>query len=810
MIHHPRHAPFACLLVAVLAAMGPQTGSVAQFPPPTTEVTAEHPLFLFAAPVAAGADGSPSPLSTLDAWSALDPALQPFSALLLTTAARDARTLVDVFLAVLPGLQEAGVPVWLRLPAEPLAARIEPAALEDLLDRFTTVRGVEFAGLRFNRYAAPEGDAPDVILRHQWAGAMAESAARYGRLVQLPFEGLDGARLMANTNALGLREKLRACAPYVVPTVLHRGPQTIPATMAALGLWLEGGAGQWGVQPDLRWHRDAAFGELGEFGRGDAPAPPTLYRAMAFNGAMAGARVYAFPEPGHLWFGAQATVWADVIAPLLHELLDGGAIAREEFVRRQATAAYQLNAVAAPPDFLPALRDLDAVHHVGTLIHAAYGVERAGLIPELVPNRDDRYWIPLLSPDAPVAAVAGFARVLRSGESTGPEGWENTLDPLYTSAGSGEAYVARVGRAYFVMHSRENVPGAQAFTLPAVPAPVRGLTATREGGGVQLAWPFREGDVSYTVLRRSGEGSPPRVLVRGLADRRFTDLEAPADQTHIYAVTALTSDTEALSGAVAPWEYRVISAVESRVAEEARLTPVLATVAATPLAEVVPAAVSAPLPLWPPAEPMDAAREAAALAIALQLDALDRALAAGDARAAAAVYAEDYADPQGWGNDYVLRAWQWLFERTGNARLHRQSRAWDFIAFDTLGEVELRGFARVTAEALTDASGTTAGVPIAMPRTDDDVVLRWAQRGGAWRIVRANPAFPNLRDLLADAAGPYAGLGPGPDTPGGGTVGATPPPQVDTGPPPTLDVLRLPAPESPAPPPEPESPEPIE
>jgi hypothetical protein len=794
---HPALRP--CLAWATTLLWLVPTAASAQYPPPTTEISAERPLFLFAAPVGAGPDGAPSAAALIQAWSTLDAELQPFSALALRSAARDARTLLDLYLAVLPALQEAGVPVWIPLPAEPAGARVEAAALEDLFDRFTVLRGVELDGLRFNAYAPPGGDGQLVELRHAWVAAMLESAARFGRLALLPFEGLDGARLIANDNAAGLREKMRACAPYVVPTALQRGPHTLPAGMAALGLWLEGHAAQWGVAPDLHWHRDARFGDLGIFGEVPGAVPGGLYRAMALNGAMTGARVYRFDAPDDLWFGARPAVWQDHLAPLLRDLVDGAIIAREEFVRRQAPVAYQLNAVAIPPDFLPALRDLDAAHDVGALIQAAYGVERGGQIPELVPNRSDRYWIPLLSPQAGGDTLAAFGRVLRSGEAVGPEGWDHLLDPLYTAAGSGEAFVARVGRAYFVLHSRENIPGAQGFTLPAVPAPVRGLTATREAGVVVLAWPFREGDVSYTVWRRDGTGGPARQLARGLADRRFEDPDAPADQTHVYAVTALTSETEPYTGAVNPWEYRAISAVESRIAEEAVLTPVLATVGATPLVEVVPATVSEALPLWPPAQALDPAREAAVAAISAQVEALDRAVALGDARAATAVYAEDYTDPQGWGVDYVLRAWQWLFERGAKARLHRQARAWDWDSLETSGEVGLRLYLRVDAEALTDPSGQLAGIPIALPRGASEVTLRWAQRGGVWRVLRSEPAFPNLRDLLADLAGPYAGLPPGPDAPGGGGTATVPTSDIDLGPAPVPDVTRLPAP---GPPPE--------
>lgn len=60
--------------------------------------------------------------------------------------------------------------------------------------------------------------------------------------------------------------------------------------------------------------------------------------------------------------------------------------------------------------------------------------------------------------------------------------------------------------------------------------------------------------------------------------------------------------------------------------------------------------------------------------------------------------------------------------------------------------------------------GERADIPIRLPRTDSsEILFTFTHPDNIWRIVRTDPAFPNLRDLLSYLTGPSPALAPGPD-----------------------------------------------
>src|SRR5690606_11935026 len=151
------------------------------------------------------------------------------------------------------------------------------------------------------------------------------------------------------------------------------------------------------------------------------------------------------------------------------EVIDKAVIARREFVARRAQVGFQLTPSATPEDFHLNLKDIDGVFDEGNLMRAAYGLPRPGQIAELVPDRGDLYWIPLLSPHAAGAPLESFKKIFVAGGVFHAAAWEQALAPFRQPHGTGDAFVTEVGRGIFVMNSQENIRARQPFTIAGVP-----------------------------------------------------------------------------------------------------------------------------------------------------------------------------------------------------------------------------------------------------------------------------------------------------------------------------------------------------
>ena len=732
----------------------------AAYPPLGVEIKAEHPLILFGVDTSqSGAEGPAA--AVLKAFQDLPPFFQPFSALILDAPVSSPER-PTAYTAMLPAIQDAHVPVALTLYSRARPQRYAPAALEELLRAFTEVKGVYISGVDFDVYPWPPervNEADPVVL---WLAEVIEVAAKYGRFTALALDGLNWPRAMANVQAAPLITKMRQCRAYVIPLSLERGDHHLARLGAAMGIWLEGTAAQWGVASDSRWYQDAGFMGRNLFGQGGvAEAPAHVYRAMMMNGAMTGASVYAFVRPEDLWRGVKSVYWKEAIAPTLELLIENALIAREDFVRAKTPVAYQLSSAITPKDFHVNLRDIDPVLDEGNLIRAAYGVQRPGQIPELIPNSSRCFRIPMISYHAGEAVRSQFQQVFQAGQVPNAEAWTSQLAPYFPPLETGEAFVAEVGRGLFLMNTAENTDAVQRFSLAAAPSPITGITAVRQAGGILLTWPFREGDVSYRVFRKTPQEASFQEIAAGLDQREFLDPAIAADSAVEYTVTALTNEKSPYSGALGWGEYRLLSAVESRRGESVVLAPSAATGEARPVEEPLP---PEPAPWWPSYNGLSETERAMAQAIVERIEFWDRVFSQGDLAGVLDNYATDYQDPQGWDFQYVKRAYQWFFEGWQRFEMHRQIRQWDFSAYESEGLVHVLIYCRLTGYAISDASGRQADVCTWLPRTSSsEVWLTWKNTEGVWRIQSSNPAVPNFKDLLAPFTSPYAPLGEGPD-----------------------------------------------
>ncbi len=761
-------ATFVCL------ALGPAQGVSAQMPALNIEITAEHPAFIFWYPPCSGEEAAFA-AGVRAAYEVLPEDLRPYALMGLDAGAAGADSRHARYQAMLGPLQAAEIPVVVRIADADWANHHKVEDLDALLAGYTVVRGVEITGLPFNIYADGGPGTGPVEAMAAWIAEVIDVAARYGRFVHMPLAEVAWPRIMSNVSCAPLCAKLRERADYVVPSCLHRGHHNIARMSALLGLWLEEAVTAWGVAPDSRWYTDAWFVKPGVSGQPDdaTGVPSTLYRAMLLNGAMCGATVYAFPNSADLWFGDASRHWEASILPTLRQLVASGLVARRDFVERRVRVAYQLAPAANALDFHLNLRDIDGVADAGLLVRGAYGLPEPGQNPELILDHGGFFWIPVLSAHAEARALGKFQAVVQPGQMQAPRDWRALLEQHYGVPAQSEAFVASVGRGIFVMNTRENTPGPQRFRIEEAPAPVRGIVARREAESVELTWPFREGDVSYQVYRRIVPQVEWTRIADGVEGRRYLDENVNPDQTVAYSVTALTGEAEPFEGTVAYGEYLALSMVQSRIAEQVQLSPLLSYAESMVMAP--DAAGMEEEALLEPVAPDQAAPEETAVvpepeetdaaeAIEERIALWGEAFAAADLDGVLDVYDTEYEDPQGWRFQYVRRAYQWFFERYAAHHFHHQVRQWDFGVLAQRGEVNVLLYCRLTGYAITGAAGRVADLPVSIPRTRTaEVWVTWAVREGVWRIIRTNPGVPNFRDLLSYSAGPYAGFTPGPD-----------------------------------------------
>ncbi|MBM3289129.1 MAG: hypothetical protein FJY92_03170 [Candidatus Hydrogenedentes bacterium] len=700
----------------------------------------------------------------VETWMALPDTLKPYSAMRVSADAPDAAARQVRFQGILAALQAENVPVVAVIGEADPRSLHPPDLVDRLLYDFTCVRGVWVSDLSFNDYYAfGGGDALGAPPQVRWLTASIDTAARYGRHLFLRLGAHAWPHALSNAWCRPLIEKMRANADYVVPVAGLDGDDTIAQQGMMMGLWLDGAAAQWGVEASPRWFTSARFVEPGVYGVApkDSAMPPAFYRAMVLNGAMGGATVYAFDTPGDLWAGERRQAWDTAIAPTLREAIDLALVSRKDFVEKKAQVAYQLGVANTPADMRANLRDIDGVYGEGLMIRGAYGMERPGQVSELVPNTGAHFWVPIFSA---FANPKGFAQVVRPNTLNSVGEWTQLLDRYLVPDGAGPAFVTQIGLRAFVLHSREDRYEAQAFRLPGLPAPVRGIKATRQDTTAAVTWQRREGDIKYRVYKRAYPDGAFEIAADNLEQRSWADPAVDPQQSIAYSVTAITQEKEVYEGTVNYGDYLAFSLAHSRIAEEAVITPLVMSADSQPIAkqDTRPAAQE----WWPNAHGVPEENKPAAFEIAAAIEQWDAAFGKEDLAGVVNIYAPGYRDPQNWGGEYVARAYQWLFERYDRCLMARQIREWDFSTIATTGKVRVLLYCRFAGTAISDTSGRAASIHATFPRNDNgEVWLTFVKTDTAWRIEHTEPALPNLREILSYAAGPYENLAPGPDAP---------------------------------------------
>lgn len=742
-----------CLLLVTIA-------SAQNNPPPTTEISVDRPLFIFAAQPAD--DPSAYSQSVVDTWARLPEKLKPFSAIRIATTAPDAAARQVRFQGILSILQAQNVPVVLTIGQADPRTLHPPELVDRILYDFTCVKGVWVADLSINDYYTfGGGDALGAPPQVRWITSAIDATARYGRFLFLRLGAHAWPHALSNSWCRPLVEKMRTNAGYVVPVQGIDGDDALAQQGMMMGLWLDGVVAHWGVEASPKWFHAARYVSPGVFGVApkDAPMPAHFYRAMTLNGAIGGATVYAFDDPSDLWAGAKTDAWTTTILPTLREIVELGLISRKEFVQKKAQVAYQLNVSNTPADMQANLRDIDGTYGEGLMIRGAYGMERPGQVSELIANTGAHFFVPIFSA---FSDPKGYARVVRPGTINSAGEWTQLLDQYLVPDGAGPAFVTQVGLRAFVMHTRENQFEQQAFRLPNLPAPVMGITAVRQDTTATVTWPAREGDIKYRVYKRTYPDGTFELVADNLEQRSWNDPQIDPQQQIAYAVTAITQELAPYEGTVNYGDYLAFGAY-SRIAEEAVITPLVMNAAGQPISK--PDDRPATQEWWPNAQDVPEENKPAALEIAAAIEQWDAAFSKEDLPGVLNVYAPSYRDPQNWGSEYVTRAYQWFFERYNHCTMARQIRQWDFSTIATTGQVRVLLYCRFAGTAISDSAGRVASIHAAFPMNDSgETWLTFIKVDNSWRIEHSEPGLPNLREILSYSAGPYDGIEPTPDT----------------------------------------------
>lgn len=649
------------------------------------ENTQAHPLFVFQAPAPAVDTPQAYGESVQHAWSALSEFFQAHSAITVPQRPLSQADRGVWNTTLFEALNGSTIPLIPTI-ADGLTQRYAaPEQVESWLKTYPNIQAVHVKRLQLNTVSAHgELTSPTSDPQTAWLTNIIELAQRHQRKLILEWDGLNPHILMSHPQYKSLYDAIRKHQASITLIYRQGDEHTLPGNAALLGLWLEGASDQWGISFDADLYAQAGFREPGLFGPigKSTSTPPALYRSLILNGAMTGATTYWFNQSDELWAGTTPRYWAQIIEPTLVEITREGYIARRDLVQRNAAVAYRLNPASTWDEFLPALDDIDGIFHEGRMIHAAYGMENPGQVPEWIPNTGTHYWIPILSAYASEEVLFTFKEVLLPGTLTTIPAWQDRLKGHYTPDGEGSAFIQKVGRAFFVMHTRENAYATQSYRIEGVPAPIHDISATRAGNKVTLNWPFREGDISYTIYRLDApnlEAIRTEDFVKiaeNIDARSFIDEDILPGSTVLYSVTALTNERGVLEGTVNYGDYSIISAVNSRIDGFALLEPY--TMRSRPVNGIPapPSGLPTAQPDWIAPHTAQTTALAASEDIADTIATFSAAVHAEDLPALLALVHENYSDSAGTTKPLLASLFQALFSRHQLGPMSHQIQSW--------------------------------------------------------------------------------------------------------------------------------------
>ncbi len=726
--------------------------------PPELVISAEHPLIILYGPGTADL--------TVKCWQNLPADIRPYCVMTMDPTALDINERLAGWRRMLQVVQQHHVPIALQVCGDEAEWTTPLWVIETLLKEFSCIKIVQIVEMRCAFYSRFAGELDMAIPANlRYLAEVLKLCGRYGKHLSLQIQA-DMVHLATDQLAGPLRELFRAYRAYFLPQNECIPPSYYLTQAATCGLWLADYCDHWGMEPQWWWWtkgesyfiRPGVFGVEAELETAE-DTYARLYRAFLIEGALMGATVFSIEPPQDIWQGefTDKRHFDDVILPTLRQIIEQRLIASKEDVFARAKIAYQLKECSALPEFDALLQDLDLEVAAGHLERAAYGVLLPHLMKEMIPDTGGRYYfIPLLPVGTPASVVQRFAKVIQPGECSTPEAYRDLLNRYYPpmensgeGSGNNRACVLKCGRAIAVLQSRENLYERQPFAVE-VPRWVTGLRAERAAGGVRLTWEKDPAAASYRVWKRipGAKVYPEWELVKDNVAANTCSLAGVERGT--FGVTAVTAAKRRLEGHVNYTDYLLFKADESPIVEQVVITEqgnrterVSWTDESLPERQEV----------WRLFEGVQNGHEEAAEAVLKSFRELIAAFEAKDLDRLMSFYDPDYRDANGYGTEYVRRAWLWWYQRTVIPYVVAQVRKWDTSRAGE-GLISFTAWNRFRGTMVWDEPFGYHG-RVRIPRHEGErVTWTWKRdRGGQWRLLGTSPALPNFGEVLWNSRG---------------------------------------------------------
>jgi hypothetical protein len=725
------------------------------------EVSQSHPFFVFPAPESAVGTSEAQADLLGSVWADLPEFYRNHSAMMVQHVDSDMETREEWTRTILKSTKSSTIPLTLGIANGIRNHYYLPPAIEKFLAGYPNIQALYVEDFQFGS-TGQDGDLAALRIEPQieWLKIVISLATKFDKKLIIRLDELNPLILMSNPTYRSLYETILVNKNNVILIYPQGGVHTILGNTALMGLWLEGAIGNWGVSMQSSASSKAGFVAPGAFGKSSSdnttPAQSTfVYRGWLLSAAMAGATTYVFDDPSELWAGTHTRFWGQSIAPTLLELVQKGYVARQDLVKRNAPVAYRVKTAVTWTEFEQNLVDLDPVFHEGHLMRGAYGVELPGQIPEWIPNTGKYYFIPILSPYALDDVLFSFKEVMMPGAVVNAAAWPERLSSYYTSDGEGTAFTKKVGRAFFVFHTHENGDETQSYSLSGIPAPLYDISATRQGDKVTVDWPFREGDVSYSVYRAVNPNLDAMHNVEFLEvahridSRSFVDEGISPGETVIYSVTALTNERTTLSGTVNSGDYKVFSAVESRRDAFALIEPYTMRSRSVngipdPYTEVIELH-----PWWSIPVSVQEHVQRASESISNTFQEFATHYQQENIEELMELFSDDYMDSSGVSKKVMRELFSVLFAQNMAGPLHRQFRDWNLNDFEFSGEIIVNAFVQMTALAESEVLISPSSRSFSESGNAEFEITFFEHHDGSWKIKKTEPPILQVSDIVA-------------------------------------------------------------